>query len=134
MTRKRKAKKDRHVTLHMTIPAKLARRLDAMHRDQQARQPYSYISRSQWYSYCLGEFVACLDDPWREPGTPAEVQRRISPADRRSTIPPNATLTPAMVLRIRKDKRTLRKIAADMGVNVSTIARVKNHQTWNWVK
>ena len=78
MARKRKAKADSSVTLHLTIPAKLVKRLDAMHAKLQAQKPYSFISRSGFYSHCLGEWVALIDDPEIQPTLPV-ARRRVRP-------------------------------------------------------
>ena len=68
------------VTVHLTVPVKLANKLDAMWRDLKVAKPYSFISRSGFYCHCLGEFVALFEDPERQP--------TMSPAVRRRTRPP----------------------------------------------
>ena len=79
----------------------------------------------------LGEWCAILDDPAFEP-RPLAVRVRTRPMVERPTAN-GSRLTPANVRAIRNDHRTFQKIAADMGVNASTIGRVKNGDTWAWV-
>ena len=83
MAEKKKARKpaaELTVTVHLTVPVKLANRLDGMWRDLKAQKPYSFISRSGFYCHCLGGFIELFDDPERQPTLPAVVRRRIRPA------------------------------------------------------
>ena len=82
MAEKKKARKpaaELTRTVHLTVPVKLANRLDGMWRNLKAQKPYSFISRSGFYSFCLGEYVALFEDPERQPTMPAVVRRRIRP-------------------------------------------------------
>lgn len=131
---KRKAKRDATVCYSITFPAKLAKRLDGMLHDLRAEKPYQFVSRSAFYSYCLGEWLAILDDPAREPKGPKEVRRRIRKTEDTTRANGNARLTAAKVRAIRKDKRVLREIAGDLGVAATTIGRIKSGATWGWVQ
>ena len=119
------------VPICINIPCKLMRRLDRMLADLRAREEYGHISRSAFLSHALKEWLMILDNPAREPA-PAEVRRRIRSA---SKTTPNgmSKLTPAKVRALRKDCRSFEKIAADLGVNASTIARARSGETWAWV-
>ena len=77
---KRKPKSEVTVTVHLTVPVKLAEKLDAMWRDLKVAKPYSFISRSGFYCHCLGEFIALFEDAERQPTMPAVVRRRTRPA------------------------------------------------------
>jgi hypothetical protein len=46
----------------------------------------------------------------------------------------NARLTDAQVLAIRKDRRLLREVAADHGVSLQTISKVRNGHAWAHVR
>ena len=83
MTMTKKARKpaaELTKTVHLTVPVKLAEKLDSMWRDLKVAKPYSFISRSGFYCHCLGEFVALFDDPAREPTMPPVARRRTRPA------------------------------------------------------
>ncbi len=137
MARKRKAKKDRQVTVHMTIPPKLAARIDKMLEDLRAQAPYQSVTRSALVSYLIAEWFALIDDPHTAPTTKAEVRKRMRKSNLKNShvgVNGNATLTPKKVLVIRRDKRSNDKIARAMGVHNSTICRVKNRETWGWVR
>ena len=78
--RKRKSLEECTKTVHLTIPVKLAEKLDLMWGDLKTAKPYSFISRSGFYCHCLGEFIALFEDPERQPTLPAVVRRRTRPA------------------------------------------------------
>ena len=137
MARKRKAKKDRQVTVHMTIPPKLAARIDKMLEDLRAQAPYQSVTRSALIAYLVAEHIALIDDIDKVPTTKAEVRRRMrkSPLkDSHDSVNGNARLTPKKVLAIRRDRRSRDKIARAMGVHSSTIYRIKNRETWAWLQ
>ena len=129
---KAKPKNPGTVPICINVPVKLMRRLDKMLADLRRDQGYTFISRSAFLSYGLAAWVMILDSPAREPATVTEVRRRLRHAPRTT---PNgmSKLTAAKVRAIRKDRRQLRHIAHDMGVNPSTIARARSGATWAWV-
>lgn len=136
MARKRKAKKDRHVPLNITVPPKLAARIDSMLDDLRSAAPYRHVSRSDWVSYIVVEWFALLDDIENAPKSKADVLRRVRASNLKDShygVNGNAVLTPKKVRAIRKDARRLRVIAEDLGVNASTVARAKSGATWSWV-
>ena len=82
MAEKKKARKpaaELTRTVHLTLPIKLAEKLDGMWCNLKAQKPYSFISRSGFYSHCLGEFIELFEDPERQPTLPAVVRRRVRP-------------------------------------------------------
>lgn len=76
---KRKAKADATVCFNLTLSGKLARRLDSEFAKAWALNPLLFISRSAFLAFCLAEFVAVLDDPWREPTPPKPARVRTRP-------------------------------------------------------
>lgn len=136
MARRRKPKRDRHVTIHMTIPPRLAARIDKMLKALRAEEPYRSVTRSALIGYLVGEHIALIDDIDKVPTSKAEVRKRMRRSNLKDShvgVNGNAVLAPRQVLKIRSDKRPNRFIAAEMGVHDSTIARVKSGQTWAWV-
>lgn len=98
---RRKAKADATVAFNLTLPGKLARRLDAEFAKARAMNPLLFVSRSGFLAFCLAEFIAVLDDPWREPSLPKPARVRTRPA-----------VKPA----IRTGSATRKKIRAGEGV------------------
>lgn len=78
--KRRKLAGELTVTVHLTLPVKLANKLDSMWRDLKVAKPYSFISRSGFYCHCLGEFVALFEDAERQPTMPPVARRRTRPA------------------------------------------------------
>ena len=137
MARKRKAKKDRHVPLNITVPPKLAARIDSMLDDLRSAAPYRHVSRSDWVSYIVAEWFALIDDIENAPKSKADVIRRVRDSNLKDShygVNGNATLTPKKVLAIRRDGRSHDRIARAMGVHPSTVGRVKKRETWSWVE
>lgn len=134
-TKKKKKKAAGSVCLSLTLPAPLVARVDEMLADLRLQEPFRYVSKSAFISYIVGEWVALVANPHREPRPMPEARRRT----RRPTfimsnaMNPNAQLTVEDVRAIRRDDRTCQVIAAEMGVADSTVARVKSGQTWSWV-
>ena len=128
-----KRKNRETVPICINVPTRLMKRLDKMLADLRAREEYAYISRSAFISHALSEWCQILDNPAYEPAPATEVRRRLRPAAR---VGANgmSKLTAAKVRAIRKDKRQLRDIARDMGVNASTVARARSGATWRWVQ
>lgn len=136
MARKRKAKKDRYVPLNMTVPPKLASRIDSALEDLRSEPPYRHVSRSDFVSYIVAEWFALIDSIDNAPKSKAEVRRRMRDSNLKDShyrTNGNATLTPKKVLAIRRDKRPQRVIAREVGVHNSTISRIKNRSIWGWV-
>lgn len=129
---KPKSKKPGTVAICINVPRKLARRLDRMLADLRRVEEYAFISRSGFLSHALAEWCQILDSPEREPAPAVEVRRRLRP-EPRTTPNGMSKLNAEKVRAIRSDSRTFQKIAKDMGVNASTIGRVKNGDTWAWV-
>ena len=77
---KRKSKAVATVSFNLTLGGKLARRLDAEFKRAQAVAPYAFISRSAFLAHALGEWVAILDDPSREPTLAGDVRVRTRPS------------------------------------------------------
>ena len=137
MARKRKAKKDRHITLHMTVPPKLAARIDSMLDDLRSQLPYRHVSRSDFVSYIIGEWFSLIDNIDNAPTSRADIRRRVRKSNLKNShygVNGNARLMPENVLAIRKDDRICEEIARDMDVSTSTISRIKNGSTWSWVR
>ena len=136
MARKRKAKKDRHVPLNITVPPKLAARIDSMLNDLRSAAPYRHVSRSDWVSYIVAEWFALIDDIENAPKSKADVIRRVRDSDLKNShfgVNGNARLTPAKVRAIRRDTREVREIARELGVAATTISRARCGETWGWV-
>lgn len=93
---KRKAKSEGSVAFNLTLPGRLARRLDREHEKALALNPLLFISRSAFLAYCLSEFIACLDDPERDPTLPKGTRVRTRPA-----VKPALRTGPATRKRIR---------------------------------
>lgn len=121
------------VAICINVPVKLMKRLDKELAALRRHQEYAYISRSAFLSHALAEWTMILDNPAREPATATEVHRRLRPKPRTR---PNgmSKLDAAKVRAIRRDTRRHRVIARDMGVSPSTVGRVKNGETWGWVR
>ncbi len=136
MARKRKAKKDRHVTLHMTVPPKLAARIDSMLDDLRSQLPYRHVSRSDFVSYIIGEWFSLIDNIDNAPTSRADIRRRVRKSNLKNShygVNGNAVLSPEKVRAIRRDKRLQKEIAREVGVHNSTISRIKNRSIWGWV-
>lgn len=128
---RRKPKAESTVSFNITIPRKLAGRLDAELSRAKELVPYQSISRSAFLSHALGEWCALLDDPTTRPTLPS-VRVRLRPPVR-SSRRRKAQLTHEQVRSIRADARPLRNIARDMRVDISTVSRVKNGRSWSSV-
>ena len=76
---KRKSKAVATVSFNLTLGGKLARRLDAEFAKAQEMAPYMFVSRSAFLAHCLGEWVAILDCPSREPTLAGDVRVRTRP-------------------------------------------------------
>ena len=136
MARKRKAKKDRHITLHMTVPPKLAARIDSMLDDLRSQLPYRHVSRSDFVSYIIGEWFSLIDNIDNAPTSRADIRRRVRKSNLKNShygVNGNAVLSPEKVRAIRRDKRLQKEIAREVGVHNSTISRIKNRSIWGWV-
>ncbi len=128
---KRKPKSERTVSFNITLPRKMAARMARELAKTRRMAPLMIISRSQFYSHAVGEWLSLLADPTTQPSLPA-ARVRTRPMVERPTAN-GSRLTPDKVRAIRKDQRTFEKIARDMGVNPSTVARAKSGETWAWV-
>ena len=80
---RRKPAAESTVSFNLTLSAKLARRLDAEFARAQDMAPYMFVSRSAFLAHCLGEWVAILDNPSRNPTLPKPVRVRLRPGTRR---------------------------------------------------
>ena len=125
---RRKPKAESTVSFNVTIPRKLARRMDKELAKTRKMLPYACISRSAFYAHALGEWCAILDSPGFEL-RPLEVRVRTRPKVGRPART-RTQLTPATVRRIRRDLRPSADVARDLGVDRSTVGRVRNGQTW----
>ena len=76
---KRKPKSEASVCFNLTLGGKLARRLDAEFAKAQEMAPYMFVSRSAFLAHALGEWVAILDCPSREPTLAGDVRVRTRP-------------------------------------------------------
>ena len=74
----KKSKADATVSFNLTLGGKLARRLDAEFAKTREMAPYMFVSRSAFLAHCLGEWIAILDCPSRQPTLPV-VRRRTRP-------------------------------------------------------
>ena len=68
-------------------------------------------------------------------GTPADNSADMAMKDRsmRGSVNHRAVLTEAQVLAIRADDRVLKLIAADYGVSINTIYKIKRRQRWQHI-
>ena len=83
-------------------------------------------------AHVVGEWTSILEDPNYDPSIVVPPRRRVRPKPQ-TTPNGNSKLTVAAVRAIRKDARPFDKIAKELGVDPSTIARVKSGATWAWV-
>ena len=99
---KRKSKAESTVSFNITLPRKLARRLDAELLKTKKLVPFMVISRSALIAHALGEWISLLNDPATQPSLPA-ARVRTRPRMERAASNGNARLTPAKVRAIRND-------------------------------
>ncbi len=73
---RRKPKSESTVSFNVTIPRKLAARLDAELAKVKKLSPFMVVSRSQLISHALGEWVSLLSDPTTVPTLPVRQRTR----------------------------------------------------------
>ena len=131
---RRKPAAESTISFNVTLPRKLARRLDAELAKMKKLVPYMVISRSALVSHALGEWCSLLDNPALQPTLPVRARAR-PPAVRAGPVNVRSCprLTPAEIRKIRRDKRPAVEIARAFGVDKSTIGRVRNGDTWRQI-
>ena len=73
---RRKPKAESTISFNITIPRKLAGRLDAELAKVKKLSPFMVISRSQLIAHALGEWVSLLSDPATHPTLPVRQRAR----------------------------------------------------------